>query len=339
MNEAIFTKQNSKIWADLEALLINKKNSFDRIERLTSLYRIVSGHLNYARYHYRGSRLCDYLEELTSRAHNMIYANAKPRQLRRFFSLVLPLSIKANVRVILISAAIFWGAALISFMIGMFAPQYIDAFLPENFTTITDDQPPADESAVAVQGGAVLSNLIMINNINVAALAFALGITFGVGTVYILVTNGLLIGALASLFAGSGKSLLFWSLILPHGVWELTAIFIAGGAGLRLGYSLIRPGAFRRKDALITAARSSISLMGMVVLLLIVAAMIEGYFTPLPIAAEIKLLVAAITALPLIWYFIVFTVQRPEVRGQSVLKSATKTLFISRGRRPEDRVC
>jgi uncharacterized membrane protein SpoIIM required for sporulation len=142
----------------------------------------------------------------------------------------------------------------------------------------------------------------MVNNIYVSALAFALGITFGLGTVYMLAMNGFLLGALASLFAGYGKSLFFWSLILPHGILELTAIFIAGGAGLRIGYSLIRPGAFRRKDALITAARSSLSLMGLVVLLLIAAALIEGYFTPLPIAAEIKLGVALLTAVPLVWY-------------------------------------
>jgi len=304
MIEAIFIKRNSKLWADLEALLNNKRNSFENIKRLTSLYRIVSGHLNYARYHYQGSRLCDYLEELTSRSHTMIYAQAKPRQPRRFFSRVLPCSLGANARFIGISAATFLGAALISFLIGILAPQYIDAFLPENFKGVTADQLRTDEADLEGQGAsAIISNLIMVNNIYVSALAFALGITCGVGTIYILATNGFLLGALASLFAGYGKSLFFWSLILPHGVWELTAIIIAGGAGLRLGYSLIRPGACRRKDALVTAARGSLSLMGMVIVLLIVAALIEGFFTPLPIAAEIKLLAALLTALPLIWYF------------------------------------
>jgi uncharacterized membrane protein SpoIIM required for sporulation len=115
--------------------------------------------------------------------------------------------------------------------------------------------------------------------------------------------NGFLMGALASLFTGYEKSLLFWSLILPHGIWELTAIFIAGGAGLRIGYSLIRPGAYSRRDALVTTARSVLGLMGMAALLLVMAAIIEGFFTPLPIRAEIKLLVAFLTTLPLIWYF------------------------------------
>ena len=305
MIEAIFIKQNSNLWKDLEALLDNKNNSFSNIERLTSLYRIVSGHLNYARYHYRGSQLCDYLEGLTSRAHNMIYAHAEPRKPLRYFSHTLPLTLRANARVIWISAAVFLCAALLSYVIGILEPQYIDAFLPEGSKGVTADQLRTDESDLDDQiPSAVFSNLIMVNNIYVAALAFALGITFGVGTVYVLVMNGFLLGALASLFAGFGKSLFFWSLILPHGILELTAIFIAGGAGLRIGYSLIRPGAYRRKDALITAARSSINLMGLVVILLIVAAFIEGYFTPLPIAAEIKLLVAFLSALPLIGYFL-----------------------------------
>jgi len=196
---------------------------------------------------------------------------------------------------------VFLCAALISFVVGILEPQYIGAFLPES---ISADQLRTDEtSLIGNSGSAVLSNLIMVNNIYVAVLAFGLGITCGVGTIYVLAMNGFLLGALASLFAGYGKSLFFWSLILPHGVWELTAIFIAGGAGLKIGYSLIRPGVYRRKDALVTAARSALGLMGMVVLLLIVAALIEGFFTPLPIPAEIKIVFAVLTTLPLIWYF------------------------------------
>ncbi|MCL1808205.1 MAG: stage II sporulation protein M [Clostridiales bacterium] len=303
MTEAEFIKQNSTIWEDLETSLKNKANSFKNIERLASLYRITSGHLNYARYHYQGSRLCGYLEDLAARAHVAIYANAKPRGTSRFFSRVLPLSLRSNARAIQISAAVFLCAAIVSFAICSLNPQYLDAFLPESYSSISADQLKTEAADLEGQSGsAVVSNLIMVNNIYVAILAFGLGITCGVGTIYVLAMNGFLLGSLASLFAGYGKSLFFWSLILPHGIWELTAIFIAGGAGLRIGYSLIRPGAYRRKDALVMAARSALGLMGMVVVMLIVAALIEGFFTPLPIQAEIKLFVALLTILPLALY-------------------------------------
>jgi uncharacterized membrane protein SpoIIM required for sporulation len=240
---------------------------------------------------------------LAARAHVVIYAHPKPRKPRRFFSHILPLSLRHNARAVRIAATVFLGAALISFATGILAPQYLDAFLPESYKGLSESQLRTEESDLEGAGGsAVLSNLIMVNNIYIAVLAFGLGITCGVGTIYVLAMNGFLLGALAGLFAGYGKSLFFWSLILPHGIWEITAICLAGGAGLRLGYSLIRPGAYRRKDALVSAARSALGLMGMVVLLLIAAALVEGLFTPLPLRAEIKLVVAFLTGIPLIWY-------------------------------------
>ena len=302
MIEAEFVKENSKLWKDLESSLEKKANSFTNIEHLANLYRIISGHLNYARYHYPGSRLSEYLEDLIARAHIIIYAHAKPRRPSRFFKRVLPRSLRDNARIIRISAALFCGAALISFAVCLMNPQYIDVFLPDS---ISADQLKTEEADLeGSSGSAILSNIIMVNNIYVAILAFCLGLTCGVGTVYVLITNGFMLGALASLFTGTDSALFFWSLILPHGIWELTAIFIAGGAGLKIGYSLIRPGVYRRKDALVRAARGALGLMGMVVLLLIGAALIEGFFTPLPIQAEIKLLVALLTTLPLIWYVI-----------------------------------
>ncbi|MCL1982521.1 MAG: stage II sporulation protein M [Clostridiales bacterium] len=304
MLETEFIKRNSTVWEDLENSLKNKANSFKNIEHLTSLYRIASGHLNYARYHYPGSRLCGYLEDLAARAHVAMYAHAKPRGSSRFFSRVLPLSLRNNARAICISAAVFLCAALVSYAVSTISPQYLDAFLPEGLKGISPDQLKTEEADLAGQSGsAVLSNYIMVNNIFVAIRAFGFGITCGVGTIYILAMNGFMLGALASLVAGYGKSLFFWSLILPHGIWELTAIFIAGGAGLRIGYSLIRPGAYRRKDALVLAARSVLGLMGMVVVMLAVAALIEGFYTPLPIRAEIKLVFAFLTILPLVLYF------------------------------------
>ena len=97
-------------------------------------------------------------------------------------------------------------------------------------------------SADGQVNSSVMSASIMTNNIKVGILAFAGGVTFGLLTVYVLIYNGILVGALAGLFFHHGKSYEFWAYIVPHGMIELTAIFIAGGAGLLMGYKLFVPG-------------------------------------------------------------------------------------------------
>ena len=108
----------------------------------------------------------------------------------------------------------------------------------------------------------------MTNNIRVAFFAFAWGIMFMAGTVYILVINGILIGGVAGLCDVNGVAMALWSFVSPHGYIELTTIFIAGGAGLKLGYSLIAPSHFTRKRALTDAAGTAIRLLGGCVFLL-----------------------------------------------------------------------
>jgi uncharacterized membrane protein SpoIIM required for sporulation len=144
----------------------------------------------------------------------------------------------------------------------------------------------------------------MTNNIWVSFQAFAGGITFGAFTVYVLIQNGLVLGALgATLSTTAPRALRFWSLILPHGVIELMAIFIAAGAGLILGWSLIAPGNVSRWDALRKASRDALPLVGGVVAMLIVAGCIEGFITPSPLPARLKLAFAGLTAIGLTLYF------------------------------------
>jgi uncharacterized membrane protein SpoIIM required for sporulation len=124
-----------------------------------------------------------------------------------------------------------------------------------------------------------LSAYIFQNNVQVAFLAFALGITLGIGTIVVIVQNAVFIGLLAGAFQAAGKADVFWALVLPHGFLELIAICIAGGAGLRLGWSAIDPGDRYRLTALAEEARDAVLVVVGVIPAFGMAALIEGFVT------------------------------------------------------------
>ncbi len=136
-----------------------------------------------------------------------------------------------------------------------------------------------------------LSTLILFNNVQVAFLAFALGITCCVGTIIVLIRNALLLGALAGAFQAVGNAGSFWALVLPHGLLELTAICIAAGAGLRMGWTLVDPGDRPRGKALREEAPEAVVVVLGVIPAFVVAAIIEGFVTgsAIPDVVEIGL--------------------------------------------------
>jgi uncharacterized membrane protein SpoIIM required for sporulation len=150
-----------------------------------------------------------------------------------------------------------------------------------------------------------MSAVIMANNIRVAMLALAFGVIGGVGTAWVLFYNGIILGALAAYvtsIGGASNALIFWSLILPHGVPELYAIFLAGACGLLIGKGMLIPGSYTRRDALIKNAREAVVLVPMVVILLVVAGLIEGFFTPLGVSPYFKLGFAGLAFMALALY-------------------------------------
>ena len=121
--------------------------------------------------------------------------------------------------------------------------------------------------------------MILTNNVTVAFLAFALGVTLGVGTLYVVLQNAVLLGALGGAFAAAGRAGVFWGLILPHGLLELTAICISAGAGLRIGWSIVDPGDRSRTVALAEEARDAVMVVVGVIPAFVAAALIEGFVT------------------------------------------------------------
>jgi uncharacterized membrane protein SpoIIM required for sporulation len=162
-----------------------------------------------------------------------------------------------------------------------------------------------------------MATIIFTNNIQVAFLAFAGGVLFGLGTVYVLVSNGLMLGSVlgAAQFYAVGP--LLWSFISPHGFLELTCIVIAGAAGLMLGDALLRPGLLLRREALARAARRAVELVVGAAPILVVAGLIEGFVSPSDLPFAVKMAIGLGAACVL--YALLLTVGRePQTRPRAL---------------------
>jgi uncharacterized membrane protein SpoIIM required for sporulation len=149
----------------------------------------------------------------------------------------------------------------------------------------------------------VLSSFVTTNNIRVALLAFALGITFGLGTIYVLAINGVMLGGFAGAYARSGVGADFWITVMPHGTLELSAIVLAGGSGLLMGYSLWCPGDRSRRLALRESAILAMKLAVGLIPAFIVAGLIEGFITPSQEISEPAKLGIGILAAAVFWAY------------------------------------
>lgn len=308
MTEGQFLRKHSNTWRQLEETinLVVKKGpqniDFHTLKKLNRLYREASAHLSYAQTFFPESQTCLYLNDIISRCHNYIY-NRKKGNVKGAIQLCvkyIPRTISANKHFIAVSFGVFLLASLFSYVFTIMDANNAYVFLPAQLIESLNIK----ESAARHWDNPVMSGLIMSNNIYVALKAFAYGIFLCVGTIYILLQNGLLLGSLSALAVSQGDALTYWSLILPHGIIELCAIFISGAAGLKIGYSIIRPGDYKRSSALIMAGEDALKMMGIVVPMLIIAGIIEGFFTPSSISPNGKLLFAAVTGILLFLYFL-----------------------------------
>ena len=290
-----FLNKKQPVWTELEEALKRtrryraNKMSPMQLDRMGYLYRRVTSDLAVARRDFPGDRCVPYLNALASRAHAGIYQSSplKRNTIRHFFLAGFPALFRSNLR--------FVAAAFLIFVVGFIAAYWIalenqglaEKLAPQHLVeTIHDKEMWTDVPALQRN---LFASFVMTNNIQVAFLAFALGITFMIGTMYILAFNGVLIGVIAGLCHVHGLALPLWSFVSPHGYIELTTIFIAGGAGLKMGYALIAPGLLTRKQALTDAAKVAVQLIGGCVVLLVIAGVIEGFVSPssLPPIAKI----------------------------------------------------
>jgi uncharacterized membrane protein SpoIIM required for sporulation len=277
------------------------------IDELALAYRAATSDLAIARTRGEDPALLQHLNRLTATAHSVVYVATARSGWHRFVDFVVrgfPREVRRSWAPIGFCALVTIISAAIAYASVSSDPQNAHALLPGiPLPPVTQALHDSNFGFDRAFSPTVASDVIT-NNVRVAAIAFAGGMTAGVLTGWIILTNGLMVGALGALYAKAGFGTDFWATIAPHGVIELTSIQIAGGAGLILAGGYLRPGRARRVDALVVAARRAGTLVLGVALLLCVAGTIEGFVSPQRLSIPVRGTIGAISAVALLAYLL-----------------------------------
>lgn len=316
MIEQVFVKENITMWKNFESILkklsSSKLSSFKdgELDNFISNYNIICGHLSYARTYFSNTDTEEFLNNIVATAHSYIYTSkssvSKTIKLKKFFMFFIrdfPLLVRANMIPLFISALLFILAIAVSFSLTVHSTDNLTAFFPTDVSDSLNSDNVGKNTATIKS--AMVSSEILTNNIRVDLLSFSLGLTLGIGTAYVLIQNGFILGGLAAVAFKNKINLLFWSLILPHGILEIFGIFVCGGAGFIIGYSIINPGKYSRVDSAIIKTKLALKLVLGTIPLTIVAGIIEGYFTPSSVDPVIKIIFSILTFVFLISYIVV----------------------------------
>jgi uncharacterized membrane protein SpoIIM required for sporulation len=301
-----FIRQRRPEWDALRALLDRagrdpRRLDAAEIERLGQAYRRVVADLALARRDFPGEQVVGYLNGLATRAYPLVYRAPAGswRRIARFFLADFPRLYRESGAFVLAAFLLFALPAVAGYLVVMANPPAAEAILPPSVVqTVKGGRLWTD--AMGEDRAPLFSSTIATNNLQVSILAFAGGILLGTLTVYVLILNGLMLGAVFAYVGAHGLDGRLLAFVSPHGYVELTVVFIAGGAGLRMAWALARPGLLGRRDALARAGgRAALLVLGAAPLLL-AAGLIEGFVSPSPrIPDGVKYAVGPLTGLAL----------------------------------------
>lgn len=282
-----FIAANQDRWTRLDELVARAGRSPrslrpEELDELLTLHLAVSSHLSTARTHLGDRDLVATLSRRVTRSAAVVHGTrarswetVRERLARTFpaavWHLRLPIAVSTLVFVASFAVMAVWLA---------WSPAAVEASAPEAVRQAYVEQ--EFEAYYSSEPGTAFAARVFTNNAAVGALAFGTGIAWAVPTLAVLVLNGVNVGLAAGLFHAAGDAMTFWTLILPHGLLELTAVFIAGGAGLRMGWAALAPGDRTRTAAVAAEGRRAIVVVLGLVLVFLVAGLLEGYVTAAP---------------------------------------------------------
>jgi uncharacterized membrane protein SpoIIM required for sporulation len=253
----------------------------DRVRRLGTLYRATAADLAIARRRYPHDPMVARLDTLVQHGRQAVY-HTTPRtaSFREFVS-------HGYWRRVRERPGLLWCAILLvalpTLLAGYWAwrdPGAASGLVPREYQSVTAPRQAGQDLGKSVDEQSSLAAQIFTNNIRVAFIAFGGGLLFGLGTLYILVFNGIQLGAVSGLAVGAGNGKPFFELILAHGILEMSCIAVAGYAGLRIAMAIIDPGTRERGRALREEARAAVEVILGTAAWLVVAGLVEGFLTP-----------------------------------------------------------
>jgi uncharacterized membrane protein SpoIIM required for sporulation len=276
--------------------------SHREIQELALLYRQAAADLSRVREDPTGGELARYLNQLLGRAHNLIYMGRRsgPAGILHFYRDEYPQVFREAFPDVFAAFILFVAGALGGFLLSLASPAFPRYLLGGKMIETIEHHQMWTQSIVTIKP--LASSAIMTNNLIVCFTTFAMGITAGLGTVWMLVLNGLLFGVVNAACWNEGMLLSLWSFVAPHGILELPAIFIAGAAGLGIARGLLFSGALPRSVSLARAGRRSVRLVLGTIPLLLVAGTVEGFVSPSTLPIPLKFLLSASLGTLLVFY-------------------------------------
>ena len=281
MREAAFVKQNKEKWIAFEKAIQN--GSSTNPDELADGYIQLTNDLAYAQTYYAESKTLLYLNSLASQAHQKIYKNKKESRNRivEFWGYEFPLFFRQYHKTLLITFLIFATATAIGSLSALNDGTFLRLILGDGYVNLTLENIAKGEPTAIYKSGSEIGTFlgITINNIRVAFLAFAFGVITSIGTIYILFSNGVMLGACVAFFYTKGVFFEANRQIWLHGTIEISVIIIAGCAGLIMGNSILFPKTFSRRVSFMQGAKDGLKVVVSTIPFFIIAGFIEGFIT------------------------------------------------------------
>ncbi len=281
MREAVFIKQNIRKWREYEYLMTMVESQSP--DELADMYNDLTADLAFAQTHYPNSRITLYLNNLTLQLHTSIYGNKREKwsRISRFWTHEVPLAVWDARKELLLSFSVFLLFIAIGVVSSLNDYDFPRLILGDGYVDMTIDNIRHGDPAAVYQGGGNTESFLMIafNNIRVSLMAFALGVLTSLGSIYYLMMNGVMVGAFTTMFYNEGVLGEAMLAIMLHGTLELSTIVIEGGAGIVMGNGWLFPGTYSRIQSFRRAAKRGLKIVVGTLPVVIVAAVVEGYFT------------------------------------------------------------
>ncbi|PHX44733.1 hypothetical protein AO284_41495, partial [Pseudomonas sp. NZIPFR-PS2] len=305
MKQSLFESRHQLQWqafANHLQQLEQGKATASELADFPQQYRRLCQHLALAQERGYSSYLVDPLQQLALRGHQQLYRHRSQltANVLGFVLADFPRLVREQWRFVLIASLLFFGSLVgIALLVYLFPDLIYSIVSPQQVAEMQGMYDPDASRLGRTAERASSENWMMfgyyvMHNIGIAFQTFAAGLLFGLGSVFFLIFNGLVIGAVSGHLTEIGYGQTFWSFVIGHGAFELTAIALAGAAGLQLGWALIAPGQLTRGESLRLAARKSVQMLCGVMIFLLIAAFIEAYWSSTTLIAPwVKYLVGA----------------------------------------------